>query len=94
MITMKDVQNFVNYINEAFGKKDVKLALTNNDFDVSNLKEENLNNMSDSELFTLYGNIVYIISNELGNGDFETMYDVLSDAMGLDEETVNCLLDW
>ncbi len=94
MITMKDVQNFVNYINEAFGKKDVKLALTNNDFDVSNLKEENLNNMSDSELLTLYGNIVYIILNELGNGDFETMYDVLSDTMGLNEETVNCLLDW
>ena len=46
------------------------------------------------EIQKLYGYLVYIVMNELGDGDFYTMYEILSEDMGLSQEDISYLLDY
>lgn len=93
MVTKKHIENFLEYINEYFGKKEVNKALKENEFDKETIKKENLKNLNSEELLVLYGDLVYITTNELLGGNFEMMYELL-ETMELDEETINYLLDW
>ena len=58
------------------------------------MKDEELDKLPSEEFQKLYGYLVYIVMNELGDGDFETMYDVLSENMGLSQEDISYLLDY
>jgi hypothetical protein len=93
MVTKKHIENFLEYINEYFGEKEVNKALKENEFDKETITKENLKNLNSEELLVLYGDLVYITTNELLGGNFEMMYELL-ETMELDEETINYLLDW
>lgn len=94
MLKPKDLQDFWEYVKEMFDEEEIEDALINSDFDIDSLSEDNILELSNSEVKSMYADLVYIIMNELGDGDFDTMYDILSENMCLEKEDIDFLLDW
>lgn len=94
MLTKKDIKKFWNYVENTFEEEEIESALDAFEFERKYLKDEELDKLPPEEIQKLYGYLVYIVMNELGNGDFETMYDVLSENMGLCEEDISFMLDY
>ncbi len=94
MLKPKDLYDFWTYIEEMFDEDEIEDALINSDFDIDSLSEDNVLELSDSEVKTMYADLVYIVMNELGEGDFDTMRDILSENMCLEKEDIDYLLDW
>ena len=93
MITKSKIKELIEYHEEYFDKHAIEDVMEEFEFDKSRLEDENLDNLSEQELFDTYADIVYFLVSGLGI-DFETMYDVLYDCMGLSQEDVENLLDW
>ena len=94
MIKMEDVQKFWSYVWDTFEKDEVDNALDAFEFERKYMEKEELKKLPSDELRKLYSYLVYIVLNELGDGDFYTMYDVLADNMGLCEEDISFMLDY
>lgn len=94
MLKVEDLHDFWSYIKDVFEEEEIEDALSNSNFDETRLSEDNIDELSDDEVKFLYADLVYIVLNELGNGDFDTMYEILSETLCLAEEDINYLLDW
>ena len=94
MIRGEDIKKFWDYNVEEFGKDEISWVVEDFGFDLSRIEDEALESASEEELKVLYADIVYMILNELNSGDFNSMYDVLSDIMELSKEDIDYLLDW
>ena len=94
MIKIEDVQKFWSYVWDTFEKEEVDNALDAFEFERKYMEKEELKKLPSDELRKLYSYLVYIVLNELGDGDFYTMYDVLADNMGLCEEDISFMLDY
>lgn len=94
MIRMEDVEKFWDYVWDTFEKDEVDNALDAFEFERKYMEKEELEKLPADELRKLYSYLVYIVLNELGDGDFYTMYDVLNENMGLCEEDISFMLDY
>ena len=94
MIGIKDINKFWRYINNCFDAEEIDYAIEKMGFEINRLDNREWKKLSDEELKGLYGDMVYMVLNELSSGDFETMYDVLSENMGLSQEDISYLLDY
>ena len=94
MIRGEDIKKFWDYNVEEFGKDEISWVVEDFGLDLSRIEDEALESASEEELKVLYADIVYMILNELNSGDFNSMYDVLSDIMELSKEDIDYLLDW
>lgn len=94
MLAKKDIKKFWKYVENTFEKDEIESALDAFEFERKYLKDEELDKLPPEEIQKLYGYLVYIVMNELGDGDFYTMYDVLSENMGLSQEDISYLLDY
>ena len=94
MLKVEDIKKFWKYIENIFEKDEIESALDAFDFERKYLKDEELDKLPSEEIQKLYGYLVYIVMNELGDGDFYTMYEILSEDMGLSQEDISYLLDY
>ena len=93
MITKDKINEIIEYHEDYFGKDVIEEVMKEFEFDKSRLEDKNLDKLSEQELFDTCAEIVYFLISGLGI-DFESMYDVLHDVMGLDQKVVEELLDW
>ena len=93
MVTKENIKELISYHEEYFEKEVIKDVMEEFEFDKSRLNDKNLDKLSEQELFDTCAEIVYFLISGLGI-DFESMYDVLHDVMGLDQKVVEELLDW
>jgi len=93
MVTKDSIKQLVEYHEEYFEKQVIEDVMEEFEFDKARLEDENLDKLSEEDLFSTYADIVYFLVSGLGI-DFETMYDVLHDVMGLGQKDVENLLDW
>ena len=94
MLKVEDIKKFWNYIENIFEKDEIESALDAYEFERKYLKDEELDKLPPDEIQKLFGYLVYIVMNELGDGDFYTMYEILSEDMGLSQEDISYLLDY
>ena len=94
MLKVEDIKKFWKYIENIFEKDEIESALDAFEFERKYLKDEELDKLPSEEIQKLYGYLVYIVMNELGDGDFYTMYEILSEDMGLSQEDISYLLDY
>ena len=94
MLKVEDIKKFWKYIENIFEKDEIESALDAYEFERKYLKDEELDKVPSEEIQKLYGYLVYIVMNELGDGDFYTMYEILSEDMGLSQEDISYLLDY
>ena len=94
MLKVEDIKKFWKYIENIFEKDEIESALDAYEFERKYLKDEELDKLPSEEIQKLYGYLVYIVMNELGDGDFYTMYEILSEDMGLSQEDISYLLDY
>ena len=93
MVTKTDIKKLIEYHEEYFEKQVIGDIMEEFEFDRDRLEDKNLDKLSEEDLFSTYADIVYFLVSGLGI-DFETMYDVLHDVMGLGQKDVEDLLDW
>ena len=94
MLKVEDIKKFWKYIENIFEKDEIESAVDAFEFERKYLKDEELDKLPSEEIQKLYGYLVYIVMNELGDGDFYTMYEILSEDMGLSQEDISYLLDY
>lgn len=93
MISKDTIKQFWDYINQTCTRSSINNAILDNEFDRSELEDNNLEKLNQDELNNLMQYLVYIIVNGPGGGDYESMYDILAETMELDRETVSFLLE-
>ena len=94
MLSKNDIEKFWKYIENTFEKEEIENALDAFEFERKYLEEDELDKLPSEEIQKLYGYLVYIVMNELGDGDFYTMYDILNENMELSQEDISYLLDY
>jgi hypothetical protein len=91
-LDIKYIENFWEYMRETFETENLEFAI--DEFDIDVQKIENLNELSEEEAYTLMHNMVYMVLNEFFSGDFDTMFETLTDTIGMPEDLVEELLDF
>lgn len=91
-LDIKYIENFWEYMRETFETENLEFAI--DEFDIDVQKIENLNELSEEEAYTLMHDMVYMVLNEFFSGDFDTMFETLTDTIGMPEDLVEELLDF
>lgn len=93
-VTPDIILNFWNYVISTCETDDINDMVKEFGFDIERLTERNLSGLTANELATLFADVVYMVLNGVGNGDFQTMYSILSETLGIDSDVIDSVLNY
>lgn len=89
-----DILNLWNYVTSTCDEDDIDGMIEEFSFDIEKINFHKLNELAAPELVNLFADMVYMILNGVGNGDFETMYSILSENIGVDSDVIDSVLNY
>lgn len=91
MIKAKHLEKLWKYIKDMF---EDELEEVINEFEFDTSRVESIDMLSDDEILDVASELVYMALNGFYSGDFDTMYETLTESIKLPKSVAEELLDW
>ena len=91
MIKAKHLEKLWKYIKDTFEEE---LEEVINEFELDTSRLDVIDMLSDDEILDVASELVYMVLNGFYSGDFDTMYETLTETIKIPKSVAEELLDW
>lgn len=91
MIKAKHLEKLWKYIKDTFEEE---LEEVINEFELDTSRLDAIDMLSDDEILDVASELVYMVLNGFYSGDFDTMYETLTETIKIPKSVAEELLDW